>query len=121
MDIIANPSGSHHQLRKADRRVNLIQNAMRKCGGVYLFSNHRGGDGDRLYFDGCASICVNGEFVRQGQQFGLKDVEVLTAVVDVDQVSTYRNRIRSFQIQVNSKIGFLLVNYRSTYFLLFSE
>jgi NAD+ synthase (glutamine-hydrolysing) len=104
VDIIANPSGSHHQLRKADRRVNLIQNAMRKCGGVYLFANHRGGDGDRLYFDGCATINVNGDFVSQGAQFALRDVEVLTAVVDVDQVSVYRNRIRSFQIQVNVQV-----------------
>ncbi len=99
VDIIANPSGSHHQLRKADRRVNLIQNAMKKCGGIYLFSNHRGGDGDRLYFDGCASICVNGQFLAQGEQFSLKDIQVLTVCIDVEQVSIYRNRIRSFQVQ----------------------
>lgn len=66
-----------------------------------MFSNHRGGDGDRLYFDGCACICVNGQFVgAQGAQFGMRDVEVLTAVCDVDQVAAYRNRIRSFQIMV---------------------
>lgn len=97
MEIIANPSGSHHQLRKADRRVNLIKGATTKCGGIYLFANQRGCDGDRLYFDGCACIAINGEFVAQGAQFSLKEVEVLTSVVNVEEVNTYRNRIRSFQ------------------------
>jgi NAD+ synthase (glutamine-hydrolysing) len=65
-----------------------------------LYSNQRGCDGDRLYFDGCACIAINGEFVRQGNQFGLNEVEVLTAVLDIDDVQMYRNRKRSFQIQV---------------------
>ena len=100
VEIMTNPSGSHHQLRKADRRVNLIRSAMSKCGGIYLYSNHRGCDGDRLYFDGCASVCVNGQFVAQGAQFAMKEVEVLTCVVDCEQVHNYRNRIRSLQIMV---------------------
>lgn len=101
VEIISNASGSHHQLRKVDKRIGLIQNATSKCGGIYLYANQRGCDGDRLYFDGCACININGEFVRQGEQFSLKDVEVLTAVLDIDDVQMYRNRIRSFQIQVN--------------------
>lgn len=100
VEIISNPSGSHHQLRKADRRVNLIRSATSKCGGIYLFANQRGCDGDRLYFDGCACIAVNGNFVAQGEQFSLKEVEVLTRVVDVEEVHIYRNRIRSLQILV---------------------
>lgn len=42
-------SGSHHNLRKLDIRVNLIQEATRKNGGVYLYANQCGMDGDRLY------------------------------------------------------------------------
>lgn len=34
VEIIANPSGSHHQLRKVDKRLNLIKNATSK---VFLF------------------------------------------------------------------------------------
>jgi len=102
IDIIANSSGSHHQLRKVNKRIGLIQNATSKCGGIYLYANQRGCDGDRLYFDGCASININGEFVAQGQQFALDEIEVLTAILDLDQVRTYRNRIRSFQIQADN-------------------
>ena len=110
VEIIANPSGSHHQLRKADRRVNLIKSATSKCGGIYLFSNQRGCDGDRLYFDGCATIAINGDFVCQGEQFSLKEVEVLTAVLDIDQVHSYRNRIRSFQVMAEKSTRFPRIN-----------
>ena len=76
---------------------------MFQCGGIYMFANQQGCDGDRLYFDGCASIAINGDFVAQGTQFSLKDVEVLTSVVDVEQVHIYRNRIRSLQVMVSCR------------------
>ena len=34
VEIIANSSGSHHQLRKVNERIALIQNATSKCGGI---------------------------------------------------------------------------------------
>ena len=45
-----------------------------QSGGVYVFANQLGCDGDRLYFDGCASIAVNGKFVAQGSQFSVHEV-----------------------------------------------
>ena len=80
MDIISNGSGSHHQLRKLDTRLQLIQSATTKAGGVYLYANHRGCDGSRLYYDGCASVVVNGKLVAQASQFSLM---VRVAVVDL--------------------------------------
>ncbi|MEM7800173.1 MAG: nitrilase-related carbon-nitrogen hydrolase, partial [Chloroflexota bacterium] len=74
VEIIANGSGSHHELRKLNKRIDLIQSATRKSGGVYLYSNQQGCDGGRLYFDGCALIASNGEIVAQGSQFSLQDV-----------------------------------------------
>ena len=41
VEIIANASGSHHELRKLDSRLTLMKNATSKCGGVYMYSNHR--------------------------------------------------------------------------------
>jgi NAD+ synthase (glutamine-hydrolysing) len=89
-EIITNSSGSHHSLRKLDTRISLIQEATRKCGGIYLYANQQGCDGDRLYYDGCAMIIVNGEIKAQGTQFSLTDVEVLTATVDLEEVWSYR-------------------------------
>ncbi|KAH7093294.1 hypothetical protein FB567DRAFT_461936 [Paraphoma chrysanthemicola] len=90
-EIITNSSGSHHELRKLDTRISLIQEATRKCGGIYLYANQKGCDGDRLYYDGCSMIIVNGEIKSQGAQFSLDDVEVVVATVDLEEVWSYRS------------------------------
>ena len=53
------------QLRKLDQRLDLMRAATAKCGGVYLYANQQGCDGNRLYYDGCACVAVNGQFVAQ--------------------------------------------------------
>jgi NAD+ synthase (glutamine-hydrolysing) len=93
VEIITNSSGSHHELRKLNTRMNLITEATTKCGGIYLYSNQRGCDGDRLYYDGCALIVVNGEVLAQGSQFSLNDVEVISATIDLEDVRAYRSQI----------------------------
>ncbi|RAH85059.1 glutamine-dependent NAD(+) synthetase [Aspergillus japonicus CBS 114.51] len=98
VEIISNSSGSHHELRKLDTRVNLITQATKLSGGIYLYANQQGCDGDRLYYDGCAMIVVNGNIVAQGSQFSLNDVEVVTATVDIEEVRSYRSSVsRSMQ------------------------
>uniref|UniRef100_A0A6U2XUR6 Glutamine-dependent NAD(+) synthetase n=1 Tax=Entomoneis paludosa TaxID=265537 RepID=A0A6U2XUR6_9STRA len=99
VEIIGNGSGSHHELRKLNQRLELIQSATRKCGGVYLYANQRGCDGGRLYFDGGALIVCNGNVLAQAPQFSLDDVEVVTATVDLDDIRSYRASIPSFGIQ----------------------
>ncbi|KNG90250.1 glutamine-dependent NAD(+) synthetase [Aspergillus nomiae NRRL 13137] len=91
VEIISNSSGSHHELRKLDTRINLVTQATKLSGGIYLYANQQGCDGDRLYYDGCAMIVVNGNIVAQGSQFSLNDVEVVTATVDIEEVRTYRS------------------------------
>ncbi|CAM9104348.1 unnamed protein product [Ectocarpus fasciculatus] len=95
VDIIGNGSGSHHQLRKLDTRLNYMISATAKCGGVYVYSNQRGCDGGRLYYDGCALIVVNGDVVAQAAQFSLADVEVITATVNLEDVRSYRASVSS--------------------------
>ncbi|AMD19745.1 HCL406Wp [Eremothecium sinecaudum] len=102
VEIITNSSGSHHELRKLNKRLDLIMSATRRCGGVYLYANQRGCDGDRLYYDGCALIAVNGTILAQGSQFSLKDVEVVTATVDLEDVTSYRAAIMSRGLQCAS-------------------
>ena len=47
VEIIANGSSSHHELRKLDTRIELIRSATAKAkgGGVYLYANQQGCDG----------------------------------------------------------------------------
>ena len=99
IEIITNGSGSHHQLRKLNERIDLIRGATAKGGGVYLYANQQGCDGSRLYFDGCALIAINGDIVAQGSQFSLDDVEVITATVDLQEVCSFRRSISSRSVQ----------------------
>ncbi|KAJ2122024.1 glutamine-dependent NAD(+) synthetase [Coemansia sp. RSA 720] len=89
-EIIVNSSGSHHELRKLKRRVDLITEATLKCGGVYLYANQKGCDGDRLYYDGAAMILANGVVLAMSSQFSIADVEVQVATIDLGSVRAFR-------------------------------
>ena len=49
--------------------------------------------------DGCASAYINGEMIAQGSQFSVKDVEVVTAVMDLDEIRSFRASIASRSVQ----------------------
>ncbi|XP_038125148.1 glutamine-dependent NAD(+) synthetase [Cyprinodon tularosa] len=93
VEIFTNSSASHHELRKAHQRVDLIKSATTKSGGIYLYANQRGCDGDRLYYDGCAMVAINGDVVAHGAQFSLDEVEVITATLDLEDVRSYRGEL----------------------------
>lgn len=67
---------------------------------MYMYSNLIGCDGERVYYDGCSMIAINGEIVGQGSQFSLDEVEVTTATVDLEDVCSYRGSIMSRCMQV---------------------
>lgn len=90
VEIISNSSGSHHELRKLDKRVQLIQNASARNGGVYMYSNLKGGDGGRMYFDGSSMIFMNGVSYAQAPQFSIDDIDIEMAILDLDQVRALR-------------------------------
>ncbi|PNY08098.1 glutamine-dependent NAD(+) synthetase-like protein, partial [Trifolium pratense] len=103
VEVFMNASGSHHQLRKLDVRLRAFIGATHTRGGVYMYSNHQGCDGGRLYYDGCASVVVNGDVVAQGSQFSLNDIELVVASIDLDVVASLRGSLSSFQEQASCK------------------
>lgn len=115
VEIILNSSGSHHELRKLDRRINLILEATAKSGGIYMYANQRGCDGDRLYYDGSSLILESGKILAQGQQFGLADVEVLVATVDLDDIWSARmSRARDAQSMQSTRYQRVKIDFRLT-------
>jgi NAD+ synthase (glutamine-hydrolysing) len=78
-----------------------------KCiqlGGIYLYANQQGCDGDRLYYDGSAMIAVNGRIVAQGSQFSLSDIEVVSATIDIEDVRAHRAKSsRSMQAATSER------------------
>lgn len=111
VEIFTNSSASHHVLRKSYLRTDLIKTATSKNGGIYLFANQKGCDGDRLYYDGCAMIAVNGHIVAQGSQFSLDDVEVLTTTQDLEDVRAYRTDKTSGKLMANEVYPRVRVNF----------
>uniref|UniRef100_A0A914BZR9 Glutamine-dependent NAD(+) synthetase n=1 Tax=Acrobeloides nanus TaxID=290746 RepID=A0A914BZR9_9BILA len=96
VDIICNASGSHHVLGKSHQRINqLVLGATRKLGGIYLYSNHRGCDGDRVYYDGMSSIVQNGKLYAQINQFDIEETCVVTSLLDLNDTTTFRAKISS--------------------------
>jgi NAD+ synthase (glutamine-hydrolysing) len=101
VEIFANGSGSHHQLRKLNTRLDLIRSATSKTGGVYLYANQQGCDGGRLYYDGCSMIMINGQLVAQASQFSMNDVEVVAATIDLDEIRSHRTNNISGRMQAS--------------------
>jgi len=57
------------------------------------------------YYDGSATIFINGRIVAQGSQFSLNEVEVVTATVDLDEVRVHRSAI-SRAMQARESFGY---------------
>lgn len=87
VEIISNGSGSYMELRKAFVTVDLVKSATFKSGGAYLFSNLRGCDGQRVYFNGCSCIAVNGDIIGRTQQYSLIDVVSVFCEFYIDSCS----------------------------------
>ncbi|KAJ2475619.1 glutamine-dependent NAD(+) synthetase, partial [Coemansia sp. RSA 2320] len=98
-EIIINSSASHHELRKLQRRVDLIREATLKCGGIYVYANQQGCDGDRVYYDGSAMVLANGRVLAMARQFSLADVDVVLATADLDAVRAFRAAASSRSLQ----------------------
>uniref|UniRef100_A0A1I8IBL7 Glutamine-dependent NAD(+) synthetase n=1 Tax=Macrostomum lignano TaxID=282301 RepID=A0A1I8IBL7_9PLAT len=78
--------------------VDIVVNSsavLNKAGGLYLYSNLRGCDGERVYYDGSALVAMNGRLVAQSRQFALEEVEVTSATVDLEEIRNYRQANRS--------------------------
>ncbi|XP_059618626.1 glutamine-dependent NAD(+) synthetase [Phlebotomus argentipes] len=110
VELIVNSSGSYMQLRKAYVTTDLIRNATYKAGGAYLFSNLRGCDGQRIYFNGCSAVALNGEIIARGKQFSLQDVEVTVATIDLEDIRSYRMALRSRSVMAASAPTYPRIN-----------
>lgn len=91
VEILANSSGSHHELRKLDQRVELIVRATKNSNAVYLYSNQIGNGGDRMNFDGCSCIVQDGRLIAQGEQFSLCRIDMVVATVDLADIQVARS------------------------------
>lgn len=95
-EIIINNSGSYFlSSGKHKTRTDFLNVASLKNGGCYIYSNLIGCDGGRLFFDGGSFVSLNGKLIAEGKQCYLLDFEVVTAIVDLEEIAKKRINSRS--------------------------
>lgn len=66
-----------------------------------MYSNLKGCDGQRMYFDGASTISMNGDIYTCLEQFSASDIEVGMATLDLEEVRLYRRKMFSRQTQAS--------------------
>jgi NAD+ synthase (glutamine-hydrolysing) len=84
VDLICNPSASHFAFGKFAVRQRFVVEGSRAFGVAYLYANLMGNEAGRVVYDGGGLVASNGELCARGRRFSFHDVELTTAVVDID-------------------------------------
>jgi NAD+ synthase (glutamine-hydrolysing) len=83
-DILCNPSASHFAFDKFAVRQRFVIEGSRAFGVAYLYANLLGNEAGRIVYDGGGLIASNGELAARGPRFSFHDLELTTAVIDID-------------------------------------
>ncbi|MGE3767478.1 MAG: NAD(+) synthase, partial [Kofleriaceae bacterium] len=83
-DIMCNPSASHFAFGKYAVRQRFVIEGSRAFGVAYLYANLLGNEAGRIVYDGGGLIASGGELSARGRRFSFHDVELTTAIVDID-------------------------------------
>lgn len=95
VDIFHVSSAFQQSIGKTAVLLQGMQQSLKRSGGVIVYANQKGCDGDRFYYGGKAAVILNGTIAAQAPQFSLSDVEVAVATVNLSQVRCYRDDIGS--------------------------
>lgn len=93
VDLILNPSASHFAFGKHEIRKRFVQEGSRAFHVGYLYTNQLGNESGRAIYDGDVIIANEGEIEALGPRLSFADVQLTTAVIDVD--ATRRARVRT--------------------------
>ncbi len=84
VDILCNPSASHFAFGKFAVRQRFVIEGSRAFGVGYLYANLLGNEAGRIVYDGGGLIASGGELLARGRRFSFRDVELATALIDID-------------------------------------
>jgi NAD+ synthase (glutamine-hydrolysing) len=97
VDVILNPSASHFAFGKHQVRKRIVLEGSRSFGVAYVYANLLGCEAGRTIYDGDTLIASAGEMLAAGMRFSFRDVEIVSATVDVDKNRVSRYRSASFE------------------------
>lgn len=97
IDVILNPSASHFAFAKHGVRQRFVLEGSRAFGVTYVYANLLGNEAGRVIYDGDAFIATQGRLVAQGPRCSFAEVQLTSAVIDLDATRTSQLRTASFQ------------------------
>ncbi len=97
VDLILNPSASHFAFGKTHIREGIVCEASRSFSCAYVYSNLLGNEAGRIIYDGEILIAQSGRLLARNRRFSFAEVEVRTAVVDIDVPRRAKKKTFSFQ------------------------
>ena len=98
VDVIFNPSASHFAFDKIDTRSRFVLEGSRAFATSYVYTNLCGNEAGRIIYDGGAMIASCGELLASGRRLHYRDVDLVTAVVDLASTRMARARSASFDV-----------------------
>ncbi len=101
VDILLNPSASHFAFGKHEVRQRLVLEGARAFGVSYIYANLLGNEAGRAIYDGGALIASAGKLLACGSRFSLQDVQLTSAVVDVDVTRSNQSSNINFDPELN--------------------
>src|SRR5690349_19308542 len=84
VDVVCNPSASHFAFGKFVVRQRFVIEGSRAFGVAYLYANLLGNEAGRVIFDGGGLIASGGELIARGRRLSFHEVELATAIIDID-------------------------------------
>ncbi len=96
IDVILNPSASHFAFAKLETRKRFVLEGSRAFGVTYVYANLAGNEAGRAIYDGGALIATCGALVASGRRFSFAEVDLTSAVVDVDATRHMQASTASF-------------------------
>ncbi len=90
VDLILNPSASHFAFGKQDIRRRFVLDGSRAFNVGYVYANLLGNEAGRAIYDGGNMIAQAGQMLAEQPRFSFADVQLTSAVIDIDQTRTGR-------------------------------
>jgi NAD+ synthase (glutamine-hydrolysing) len=96
VDVILNPSASHFAFGKTHLRQQFVLEGARAFAATYVYANLVGNEAGRAIYDGGALVASADRLVAIGPRFSFAEMQLTTAVIDIDLTRMQRARSASY-------------------------
>lgn len=112
VDIILNPSASHFAFGKQEVRKRFILEGSRAFHVGYIYANLLGNEAGRAIYDGGTLIAEAGQLAAIGPRFSYQNIQLTTAVLDIDATRRGRAQAVSYKPQATHDAGCVKVPFQ---------